>query len=130
VQVATLDGADMSKGYNKDPSVFITSLTSSGAPDSRKHENMGEIFYSKEWFETFHGLKLAYKSWSINLPGDLMQTSQNTDNQSSIHKNSTPQSPLLEIERRFKVPVNKLFDVFKSMVVASRPLHRSYRIGF
>lgn len=43
-----------------------------------------------------------------------MQTSQEKSNSPAVHRNSTPQSPLLEIEREFKVPVNRLFEAFKS----------------
>lgn len=41
-----------------------------------------------------------------------MQMSQERDSASSVHKNSNPQSKLLEIERTFNVPVNRLFDAF------------------
>ena len=43
-----------------------------------------------------------------------MQTSPSKENQSSSHMNSTPQSKLLEIERKFHVPVNQLFQAFAS----------------
>ncbi|MES3039259.1 MAG: SRPBCC domain-containing protein [Bdellovibrionota bacterium] len=41
-----------------------------------------------------------------------MQSTQGKDTQSQAHKNSTPQSKLLEIKREFNVPVEKLFQAF------------------
>ena len=41
-----------------------------------------------------------------------MQASQVRENQSSVHKNSNPQSKLMEIEHKFNVPVDQLFDAF------------------
>lgn len=43
-----------------------------------------------------------------------MQTTNEIANQSSLHMNSTPQFPLLEMERMFHVPVNQLFAAFSS----------------
>src|SRR4051812_4025534 len=45
-------------------------------------------------------------------PRIFMQTSQEKRDQTSRHKNSNPQSKLLEIERPFKVPVDQLFAAF------------------
>lgn len=41
-----------------------------------------------------------------------MQQSQDFENEKMTHKNSTPNSNLLEIEREFNVPVNQLFEAF------------------
>ncbi|MEK6556466.1 MAG: SRPBCC domain-containing protein [Bdellovibrionota bacterium] len=41
-----------------------------------------------------------------------MQTSQDKPTQPTTHKNSTPVSPLLVIEREFSVPVSQLFQAF------------------
>jgi uncharacterized protein YndB with AHSA1/START domain len=41
-----------------------------------------------------------------------MQTSQEKKSQSSLHKNSSPQSKLLEVQREFNVPVEQLFKAF------------------
>ncbi|WP_413587121.1 SRPBCC family protein [Bdellovibrio sp. HCB274] len=41
-----------------------------------------------------------------------MQTSQEKGNRRQIHKESTPQAPLLVIEREFDVPVSQLFAAF------------------
>lgn len=41
-----------------------------------------------------------------------MQTSQAKNNLYLVHKNSTPQSKLLEIDREFNVPVDQLFEAF------------------
>jgi uncharacterized protein YndB with AHSA1/START domain len=41
-----------------------------------------------------------------------MQTSPQKNTSSKTHKNSTPQSRLLEIDRKFSVPVEKLFAAF------------------
>jgi uncharacterized protein YndB with AHSA1/START domain len=46
--------------------------------------------------------------------GVSMQTSQQKTGQSSQHKNSTPQSRLLEVTREFEVPVSRLFEAFKT----------------
>lgn len=43
-----------------------------------------------------------------------MQTSPQKNSSSTAHKNSTPQSRLLEIEREFDVPVSQLFEAFKT----------------
>lgn len=43
-----------------------------------------------------------------------MQTTQDKNRQSGAHKNSTPQSRLLEIDREFDVPVSRLFEAFKT----------------
>jgi uncharacterized protein YndB with AHSA1/START domain len=43
-----------------------------------------------------------------------MQTTNERENQSSLHMHSTPQAPLLEMERNFHVPVNQLFAAFSS----------------
>ncbi|WP_413560817.1 SRPBCC family protein [Bdellovibrio sp. HCB209] len=41
-----------------------------------------------------------------------MQTSQTKKNPAATHKNSTPNSKLLEIDRKFNAPVEKLFEAF------------------
>ncbi|MDD4974110.1 MAG: SRPBCC domain-containing protein [Bacteriovorax sp.] len=41
-----------------------------------------------------------------------MQTSQERENRPSTHMNSTLQSKLLEIEHKFKVPIDQLFEAF------------------
>lgn len=41
-----------------------------------------------------------------------MQTSQQKNKSSSIHKTSTAQAKLLEINRKFNVPVEQLFEAF------------------
>ncbi len=41
-----------------------------------------------------------------------MEMSQEKTNQSSLHKNSTPESKLLEIKREFHVPLPQLFEAF------------------
>lgn len=41
-----------------------------------------------------------------------MQTSPEKRSQSSVHKHSTPHAKLLEMERKFKVPVDQLFAAF------------------
>lgn len=41
-----------------------------------------------------------------------MQPSQSKSPSTSVHKSSTPQSKLLEIERKFNVPVEQLFQAF------------------
>lgn len=41
-----------------------------------------------------------------------MQTSEQTKNKTVIHKDSTPNSKLLELDRKFNVPVEKLFAAF------------------
>lgn len=43
-----------------------------------------------------------------------MQTTNQNEHGSSLHMNSTPQHPLLEMERMFHVPVNQLFAAFSS----------------
>ncbi len=43
-----------------------------------------------------------------------MQSSQEQDNQSGVHLNSTPESKLIVIQRKYDVPVNKLFKAFSS----------------
>ena len=41
-----------------------------------------------------------------------MQTSHEKTSRPAVRKNSTPQSPLLEIQREFNVPVSRLFQAF------------------
>ena len=43
-----------------------------------------------------------------------METSQEKNNFNMSHKSSSPQSPLLELEREFNVPVETLFEAFAS----------------
>lgn len=43
-----------------------------------------------------------------------MQTSETKNSAPFLHKNSTPQSDLLQIRRDFNVPVERLFSAFKS----------------
>lgn len=41
-----------------------------------------------------------------------METQRDKNSQSTAHKHSTPQSRLIEIDRQFSVPVDRLFDAF------------------
>jgi uncharacterized protein YndB with AHSA1/START domain len=41
-----------------------------------------------------------------------METSRDKETRLSAHEGSTPQTPLLRIEREFNAPVNQLFDAF------------------
>lgn len=43
-----------------------------------------------------------------------MQPTQEKTSQKQPHRNSTPQSNLIEMEREFNVPVNQLFKAFKT----------------
>ncbi|MDG0816493.1 SRPBCC family protein [Bdellovibrio svalbardensis] len=43
-----------------------------------------------------------------------MQTSTEKSTHSTVHKNSTSQSPLIEMEHSFNVPVDQLFKAFKT----------------
>lgn len=43
-----------------------------------------------------------------------MQKSKVDENSFFVHKNSYPLSKLMEIQREFHVPVDKLFDAFTS----------------
>lgn len=43
-----------------------------------------------------------------------MRTTEDKKTRSAAHKNSTPDSQLLEIRREFNVPVSRLFDAFKT----------------
>jgi uncharacterized protein YndB with AHSA1/START domain len=50
----------------------------------------------------------------INKKGVFMQINPHKSSQPTAHKNSGPQSRLLKIKRKFKVPVSQLFNAFKT----------------